>query len=121
MHGDSTPLAYAVAGSLLDGTRGRGFTEIPGPALACLLEDAERQLAVLWRQGGRQPRRFFIPADPARFTACDMMGNRVSPEAADGGFHVTLRGEPLYLVAPRAHGRALCDALERTRPSPSHE
>jgi hypothetical protein len=70
--GSLRPMAvsYAVAASLLDGTRGEGWIELPGPALANLLRDERRMIAVLWRQGGRRQRRFVVPLNPSTLGTC---------------------------------------------------
>ena len=104
-----------MAASLLDGTRGEGWIELPGPALASLLRDERRMIAVLWRQGGRRQRRFVVPLNPSTLDARDMWGNSVPLERSATGFEITLTGRPLYLITPVANAKPLIDALGQTK------
>ena len=115
--GSLRPMAvsYAVAASLFDGTRGEGFIELPGPALANLLRDDRRMIAVLWRQGGRRQRRFMVPLDASTLDARDMWGNPVTFKPTAAGFEMSLTGRPLYLIAPVANAKLLIDALGQTK------
>jgi len=106
-------VAYAVAASLLDGTRGRGWIEIPGPVLANLLEDDQRLIAVLWRRGGRRGRRIAVGFNPVKLDARNMMGNPMNLNSRGSGFDVVLSAEPLYLIVPAAEGDALVAALRK--------
>ncbi|NQT54363.1 carbohydrate binding domain-containing protein [bacterium] len=106
-------VAYAVAASLLDGTRGEGWLELPGPALASLLHDDARFIAVLWRRGGRRPRRLRLHALPPSLVVRNLMGNRVALARGADGHTIAVRGEPLYLIVPLAERSALLSALRR--------
>ena len=104
-------VAYAVAASLLDGTRGQGWIEMPGPVLASLLADEQRTIAVLWRRGGRRARRLAVPLDPAVLEARSLMGDPIALKPHPGGFELAVAGAPLYLIAPARHAEALLRAL----------
>jgi hypothetical protein len=106
-------VAYAVAASLLDGCRGRGWLELPGPVLVSLLEDDRRSIAVAWRRGGSRPRRLAVSLDPASVEARDIMGNRVGLKPRDAGFVVDLGPEPLYLIAAADRAKLLIEALKK--------
>ena len=112
-------VAYAVAASLLDGTRGRGWTEMPGSVLANLLEDDRRLVAVLWRAGGRRARTLAIPIDPAHVEIRSVMGNVLEPQPHGTGLKLAISGEPIYLVASVRHAASLRAALRNaTRIAP---
>ena len=111
-------VAYAVAGSLLHGTRGRGWLELPGPVLANLLEDDERLVAVVWRRGGRRARRITVPLAPSAVDARDLMGNPVDLEPRGAGFELAVGGEPVYLVVPAGRADVLVGALKKAKRVP---
>jgi hypothetical protein len=111
-------VAYAVAGSLLDGTRGRGWLELPGPVLASLLEDRRRLVAVLWRRGGRRPRRIEVPLAASAVEARDLMGNALELKPRGPGFELAVGGEPVYLVVPAGRAGELIEALKKARRVP---
>ena len=91
--------------------RGEGLIELPGPALACLLRDDRRMIAVLWHQGGRRPRRLLGPIGPLETRRARMWANPVPLTRSAAGFEVSLTGRPLYLIAPVADAKPLTDAL----------
>ncbi len=105
--------AYAVAASLLDGTRGEGWVEMPGPVLASLLRDDKRFIAVLWRRGGRRARRLRIPFEPSKLEARNVMGNPLTLRREGPGFVAEVSGEPLYLITSTSHAKQLIAALRK--------
>jgi hypothetical protein len=110
--------AYALAVHLLDGTRGEGWIEMPGPALASLLRDERRAIAVLWRRGGRRPRTLRLPAPPEDLTARDLMGNNLPLQKGEEECLIQVSGEPLFLIAPANQTKILKDSLRRATRSP---
>ena len=105
-------VSYAVAGSILDGTKGERWIKMPGPVVANLFSDETRQIAVIWREGGREPREIFLdyPGDDLRVLG--IMGNRVVPKRDGGGIRLSVSGEPVYLIVPKASGERLKGAIE---------
>lgn len=107
-------VAYAVAGSLLDGMRGQGWLDLPGPARASLLKDDHRFVAVLWRTTGRRPCQLALPYRDAKLVARNLMGNPVELKPRDTGCELPIGSEPLYLIVPGEQARSLLDALKNS-------
>jgi hypothetical protein len=107
-------VAYAVAGSLLDGMRGQGWADLPVPARASLLRDDHRLVAVLWRTTGRRPSQLALPYRAAKLAARSLMGNPVKLKARGAGCEVPLGPEPLYLIVPSEDAESLLDALKHS-------
>ncbi len=111
-------VAYAVAISFLDGTRGKGWLELPNQILASLLADDQRMIAVLWRTAGRRAKRIAIPLEPSLVDARDLMGNRVALPMRDGGFELSVGGEPLYLEVAAEHLERFQESLRNAKAAP---
>jgi hypothetical protein len=109
-------VGYAVAVSLLDGTRGRGWVELPGPAVTNLLTDERRAIAVVWRSAGRRPKRIAVPLEPALVDARDMMGSRLALPGGGDRFELSVGGEPVYLIVAAEHAARLEGALTGSKP-----
>ncbi len=108
-------LPYNVAGSLMDGTRGCGWLELPGPALASLVEDDAWLVAVVWRRGGQRVRPLLVPLEPAAVEVRDLMGGAVTVTPRDARFELPVGAEPLYVIVPSARGEQLIGALRKAR------
>jgi hypothetical protein len=114
-------VAYAIAGSLLDGTKGDGWVEMPGSVLASLLRDDARLIAVLWRRTGRRPVRLHLPLplDRAALDARDLMGNPLRLPSAPDGVTLDVGGEPICLVTNPTNGAVLVTVLRDAAHSPA--